>query len=177
MLERSALAIFWLGLVGGCGSSGATVDGAPRDVADMFGCAGSATCTGGTVCCSMPGPTTTFGCVANASCTAPDQIACDGPDGCEGSTPVCCGVDVPDGSGTYPQCGIAALGTSCTAASACATHFATTCSDTSKVQLCHVKSDCTDSTYNECCTFTSGGASLTFCIDATTAGLGGATCH
>ncbi|HTR53420.1 MAG TPA: hypothetical protein VMJ10_22155 [Kofleriaceae bacterium] len=166
-------------LAAACGSSSSGTDAGGKNDAALypFGCAGSAACTTADVCCAMPGATTTFGCVATASCTVADQITCDGPEACGSAAPVCCGVETPDGTGTYPQCGLASLGTSCTTASACATHFGATCSDTSKVQLCHVKADCTDATDNLCCTFTSGGASLTFCIDATTAGLGGATCH
>jgi hypothetical protein len=82
-----------------------------------------------------------------------------------------------NGTGTYPECGIATLGTSCTTKAACPTHIGNSCTDTTKVQLCQAKSDCTDATNNQCCTFESGAASLTFCIDATTAALGGGTCH
>ncbi len=142
-----------------------------------FGCGAGSACSLDTVCCAMPGPTTTFSCVATASCPDADQIHCDGPDECGGATPNCCGVYMADGTGTYPQCGIATLGTSCTSAAACPTHLGTSCTATSKVTLCHVKADCTDATNNECCTFVSGAASLTFCIDSTTAAFGQATCH
>jgi hypothetical protein len=142
-----------------------------------FGCGGSAACTVDQVCCTMVGASLTFGCVAPASCPAADKLSCDGPDECSGGTPVCCGVDVPNGTGSYPQCNPASLGTSCTTAAACKTHLGSSCTDTTKVQLCHVAADCTDATNNMCCTFASGAASLTFCIDSVTAGLGGATCH
>jgi hypothetical protein len=142
-----------------------------------FGCAGGSACTTSDVCCAMPGATTTFGCVATASCPTADQITCDGPGGCSGSTPVCCGVDVPNGTGSFPQCNITSVGTSCTSMNACPTHLGQSCTDTTKVQLCHVSADCHDATNNKCCTFTSNMASLTFCIDQNTANLGGATCH
>ena len=142
-----------------------------------FGCGSASACTLDKVCCSMPGATTTFGCVAQASCAAADKLECDGPDECSGTTPVCCGVYAGDGTGTYPTCGIATLGTSCTSAAACPTHLESTCSDTTKVQLCHVSAECTDATNNKCCTFTSGATMLSFCIDATTASLGGGTCN
>jgi hypothetical protein len=163
-------------IVAACGGNSSS---GSHDAAAVFpfGCAGSAACMTNDVCCAMPGASTTFGCVATASCSAADQITCDGPDGCGGNTPVCCGTDVPDGTGTYPSCGITSIGTACTSAAACPTHFGGTCSDPSTVQLCHAKSDCTSSQDNLCCTFTSGGASLTFCIDATTASLAHATCH
>jgi hypothetical protein len=175
MFPRTVVA---LALLAACGSSSATTDATvKRDAADVFGCAGSAACTGDNVCCAMPGATTTFGCIGTSSCSAGDVIACDGPNGCGGSTPVCCGVDVPGGAGTFPQCGISAIGTSCTSAAACPTHIGTTCTDTTKVMLCHASADCTDGADNKCCTFTSGAASLTFCIDQQTAELAGATCH
>jgi hypothetical protein len=157
----------------GSGSAMGSADAALYD----FGCGGNTACALDTVCCAMPGPTTTFSCVAPASCPAADKIVCDGPDECGGANPICCGVYAGDGTGNYPQCGIASLGTSCTTASACPTHLESTCSDTTKVTICHVKADCTDASYPECCTFTSGGAMLTFCIDSFTASVGGATCQ
>jgi hypothetical protein len=193
MIGRSALVLAVVLMTAACGnsSSNKTVDGAvkkdsPAHVADApagdaslydFGCGGNTACPIDQICCAMPGHTPAFGCVAMTSCPAADKIACDGPDECGGATPVCCGVDVPNGSGTFPQCGISTLGTSCTSAAACPTHLGTTCSDTTKVQICHVASECTDAAANKCCTFMSSGAELTFCTDALTASLGNATCH
>lgn len=142
-----------------------------------FGCGGNTACTLDKVCCSMPGPNTTFSCVAAGSCAAADQINCDGPDECGGTTPTCCGVYAGDGTGNYPQCGVKTLGTSCTATSACPTHLESTCNDTTKVQICHVSTECTDQTYNKCCTFTNNGAMISFCIDSFTASAAGATCN
>jgi hypothetical protein len=142
-----------------------------------FGCGGNTACPLDQVCCAAPGATTTFSCTSSASCPAADQISCDGPDECGGSTPTCCGVYMADGTGQYPNCGIATLGTSCTSTAGCPTHLETSCTDTTKVQLCHVQADCTDATNNMCCTFTSGQAQLTFCIDGTTAAFGNAMCH
>jgi len=172
-----ALAVSCL-VLAACSSSSSGSD-APANKIDAavypFGCAGGSACTRAEACCAMPGAETSFSC--QATCAPGDAITCDGPGGCTVGAPVCCGVETPDGTGTYPQCGLSALGTSCTTASACTTHFGTSCTDSSTVQLCHVKADCTDAINNQCCTFTSGGASLTFCIDSTTAGLGGASCH
>ena len=89
----------------------------------------------------------------------------------------CCGVDEGNGQGQYPNCGASALGTSCTSAASCPSHFASSCSDTTKVQICHVAADCTDAANPMCCTFTSNSAMITFCTDATTAQLGGGVCH
>lgn len=143
-----------------------------------FACATGSACTVNQVCCAAPGATTTFSCTAMASCPQADQITCDGPDECGGATPTCCGVYMADGTGSYPSCGIATLGTSCTATASCPTHLGTSCTDTSKVQLCHTAADCLDPSNKNCCTFnTSNGASLTFCIDGFTAAAAGATCH
>ncbi len=144
---------------------------------DDFGCGGNTACTTDKVCCAMPGTTTTFGCVDKTACPAADKIVCDGPDECGGTTPVCCGVYVANG-GSPPKCTISALGTSCTTAAACPTHLAiNNCHDTTKVQICHISAECSDPVNNKCCTFQSGGASLSFCIDSTTAQLGGGTCN
>jgi len=152
-------------------------DARPIDVGMYdFGCGGNTACPLNQVCCSMPGATTTFGCVDPASCPTKDKITCDGPDECGGASPVCCGVYVASG-GTYPNCGISALGTGCTSSAQCPTHLGGSCTDTTKVQICHVNAECSDPQNNKCCTFTSGGAMLTFCIDQTTASLAGATCH
>jgi hypothetical protein len=160
------------------GSAAHPID-ASVDVGEFdFGCGGDTACPLDKVCCAMPGPPFTFGCVAPATCQAADKIACDGPDECVGTnTPVCCGVDVPNGTGSFPQCGTTSVGTSCTTAAACPTHIGGTCSDTTKVEICHVSSECTDQTNNKCCTFMSGGATLTFCTDSLTAQVGGGVCH
>jgi hypothetical protein len=144
-----------------------------------FGCGGGPSCALDKVCCTMPGPPLTFGCVDPGACTANEEVLCDGPDECvvTPSTPVCCGIEKPDGTGTFPQCGTSAISTSCTTAAACPTHLSNSCSQTSKVQICHMSSECTDPNNNMCCTFMSGGASLSFCIDSLTASLGGGTCN
>jgi hypothetical protein len=150
-----------------------------------FMCGTGAACSKADVCCAMPGSggsSLTYACVAPGSCPQMgDQVLCDGPDECGGGTPLCCGVEVPNGSGSWPSCGVTSVGTSCT--SSCATHVGTNCTDTTTVTLCHDPSDCTDPANNQCCTFNSSGgaASLTFCIDGTTAAgaqaTGQATCH
>jgi hypothetical protein len=162
--------------IDGHGGDGNKTDG-PIDVGNFdFPCGAGAPCRLDQVCCAMPGATTTFSCVAPGSCPMADKITCDGPDECSGGQ-VCCGTYVPDGTGNPPQCGITSLGTACTASASCPTNLANSCSQTSTVTLCHHKAECTDSQNNQCCTFSSGAAALTFCIDGTTASLGGATCH
>jgi hypothetical protein len=187
MIARTAVGLVMIAALAACGPSGGSMsmsdakkmpDARPPDAALFdFGCGGNTACQTNQVCCAMPGATTTFACVDPASCASGDSISCDGPDECGGATPVCCGVDVPNGTGSFPSCHIKSLGTSCTSAAACPTHLGSSCSDTTKVQICHVSAECTDPQNNMCCTFTSGGAMLTFCIDATTASLGGGVCH
>jgi hypothetical protein len=72
---------------------------------------------------------------------------------------------------------VSAIGTSCTTLAACKTHLPNSCSDTTKVQICHQASECMDSSAPLCCTFTANSASLTFCTDSTTAQFGGGVCH
>jgi len=180
---RRLVILFALAACGG--SSSNPIDGAhggdgnktdaPIGMYD-FPCGTGAACTLDKVCCAMPGATTTFGCVAPGSCPMADKISCDGPQDCTGGQ-ICCGTYVPDGTGNPPQCGIASLGTACAASASCPTNLANSCSQTTTVTLCHHKAECTDPQNNQCCTFSSGAAALTFCIDGTTASLGGATCH
>ena len=68
-----------------------------------------------------------------------DQITCDGPEDCSGATPVCCGVDVGNGQGTFPTCGATSVGAYCTSANNCKTAIAQSCSATQKVQFCHAE--------------------------------------
>jgi hypothetical protein len=160
----------------GGGGGGQDASG-PQDAGFYdFGCGGNTACPQQQVCCSAPGNPTTYSCVAPASCTQGNQINCDGPDECSGATPVCCGVNVPNGMGKFPNCGSSAIGTSCTSVANCPTHLGTTCTDTSKVVICHASSDCTDATNNKCCTFNSNGATLTFCTDSLTS-LGATSCN
>jgi hypothetical protein len=162
---------------GSDGGGGAKDAGVPDDGGFYdFGCGGNTACPQAQVCCAAPGNPTTYSCVAPAACNQGDQINCDGPDECGGATPVCCGVNVPNGTGKYPNCGSSAIGTSCTSVANCPTHLGSTCTDTSKVVICHGSSDCTDTTNNQCCTFNSNGATLTFCTDGITA-LGATSCN
>src|SRR5690349_7095221 len=113
----------------GSGSGSGVKDARPIDAAPLqdFGCGGNTACD-----------------TAPASCPASDQITCDGPDECGGGTPVCCGVDMPDGTGNYPQCGVRSLSTTCTTENACQTNLGQSCNATSRVQICHVSSECHD---------------------------------
>ena len=140
-----------------------------------FGCGGHGDCPLSQVCCTSPGPPITFSCVDPTTCPGPDKIECDGPDECSTTAPVCCGVAVGNGTGTFPACGAQTLGVSCAAAADCPTTIGT-CSQTSTLQICHSHSDCTDTT-EVCCSFGDGGAELSFCFDPTLAAAAGGVCH
>jgi hypothetical protein len=157
------------------------IDGAKQIDADPgsydFECGGSTPCKLDKVCCTNPGPPIAFSCTDKTSCAAPDQISCDGPDDCSNGD-VCCGVDVPDGSGSFPNCGATSIGATCMPAASCKTTVQQNCTKTSKVQLCHTPADCNIEPANDqCCTFGTDAASLTFCIDSTTAQFGNGVCH
>ncbi len=89
---------------------------------------------------------------------------------------MCCSTIDIDG-GTVPNC----TGTpvvACTAPSACPTTIvSTSCTGTQTLRLCKTNADCTESTYDQCCTFTSSGGSLTFCANSTIGFLGGGNCQ
>jgi hypothetical protein len=106
-----------------------------------------------------------------------DKLTCDGPDECGGATPLCCGTETTMPGGTFPSCTPIDLGSACSSASSCPTHLGSSCGDTTTIVFCHVSSDCTDPNNNQCCTFSSNGASLTFCTSSSTATIAGATCH
>jgi hypothetical protein len=100
-------------------------------------------------------------------------LACTSPAGCEAGTPLCCGTVVLNG-GTPPNCTASSVTSACT--TQCATAFVSNCSGTETVRLCAQASDCSDPTYNKCCTFGSGNQSLTFCSSQAIATGAGASC-
>jgi len=153
--------------------AGSSVDAGPRDAGFYpFPCGTNPACSLTAVCCAAPnGATTTFSCQSPAACPAGDAITCSGPQDCPGA--LCCGLLTPNGNGSFPNCQAASLGVTCQAS--CPTQLASNCSTASRVVLCNVGADCTDSNYSNCCTFSQNGASLTFCVDGLTA-LGG-SCH
>jgi hypothetical protein len=101
------------------------------------------------------------------------SLACTSPSTCGSGTPICCASVVLNG-GTPPNCTATSIASSCKGV--CTTTFVSSCSGTETVQLCAKANDCTDPTYDKCCTFTSGNQSLTFCASQTIANSAGATC-
>ena len=143
-----------------------------------FTCGNKPACLLTQICCIDPTSMDPFSCVAPGACPAGDTLNCDGPDECVGTaTPVCCATETTNKGGSYPSCTPGALGSKCTTASSCPTHLFTSCTDTTTVTICHEGADCMDPNNNQCCTFMSGTAQITFCTDSTTATLAGATCH
>jgi hypothetical protein len=171
---------------GSSGGGGATVDsgthdGPPASIDAPVGkydfvCGNTPACFLDKVCCVDPsGPS--FSCVDPTTCNAADKLTCDGPQDCMNGD-VCCGVDVPNGTGTFPTCGQTSISATCMATSACKTAVNQNCNDASKVQLCHTNADCkTESGNDSCCTFAANNASLSFCFDSFQGGLAGGTCQ
>ncbi len=138
--------------------TGSGTDTAPFDAAGVT--CGSSTCTGSQICCVDPsGPT--FTCAASCS-DGGVAINCDGPEDCTGGGKVCCGT-INVGAGTPPTCPISTGSAAC--ASTCDTKIPTSCPDKGSARLCHAAADCaSDASNKNCCTFSAGGASGTFCV-------------
>lgn len=68
---------------------------------------------------------------------------------------VCCAT--VQTSGTFPNCSLNAASTKCSAPSACASQFALSCG-TDTARLCTNTTECTEGTYNDCCSADLGDA-------------------
>jgi hypothetical protein len=119
---------------------------------------------------------TTTPTTSDATADVGSMKPCTAPSDCTGGE-ICCG-RIPITGGTAPNCTTGTIVTRCVAASACGTVLGTTCSGVQTVRLCNTSSDCTESMYNQCCTF--GGSAdaggLTFCADTLVSTFGGGTC-
>ena len=149
-------------------------DGSGTDTASSGDTAGvscgSATCKTGEVCCVTPKDGGADQ-VCAASCSDGGvAVSCDGPEDCpSGSASVCCAT-LKVGAGTPPACPFEDGAASC--AATCPTKIPTSCPGEGKAKLCHTKSDCAGDTSNpECCTFSGGGGTATFCVPTTIAGF------
>ena len=155
-------------------NDGTTTNDGATPMGDAGVICGNTTCNVGDVCCGTladGGTSATLACMS--SC--PDggvTLACDSPAQCTGAAPICC-ADLAVGPGTPPQCPFQSGAAACK--SACVTQVPQACPGTGRVQLCRVKADCTDPSNANCCTFSQGGQSATFCIDSLVANFG--TCH
>jgi hypothetical protein len=98
-------------------------------------------------------------------------IACEGPKGCGGSTPVCCANITIEG--TLPGCYLGSASSSCSAT--CNQNFALACGGSmDTVVLCATSADCTDPNLPSCCELAQL-PNVPFCAPSLVAMIG--TCH
>lgn len=137
--------------------TGGGADAAPVDAAGVT--CGDTVCAVGQVCCVTPsGSSLSFKC--DSSCPdAGGTIACDGPEDCSSGAPICC-ADV-EVTGTFPSCAFKTGDASCK--TSCTTNLPTTCPAKATVRACKKEADCTEPSFKNCCEFTDGTNSATFC--------------
>jgi hypothetical protein len=107
------------------------------------------------------------------ACTKPSDCVDGGADGAVTSVN-CCGTI--NTTGSFPTCSFASATTACEAPSACPTTFDTMGCGSDTVRLCTVNGDCTENTYNKCCSFKYQDASVHFCANQGIASIAGGTC-
>lgn len=114
---------------------------------------------------------------SSSGSTADDAgFACASTSDCGGGGQVCCGT-IPLTGGSPPNCTSGGVTVSCTSGSSCPTTLGSSCSGQQIVRLCRQNSDCTESSYGQCCTFPGqNGASLSFCANSLIATFANATC-
>lgn len=102
-------------------------------------------------------------------------LACLGPSGCPSlSLGECCG-QIVAAQGNPPGCFFSGTySTQCKAT--CATQINPTCGTTSQMKVCEQKTDCTEMTYDQCCTVTINSQAISLCMSTVQAQLAGATC-
>jgi hypothetical protein len=150
-------------------------DGAKTDTAtpggDASGIAcGAATCKAGEVCCVTPKDGGADQACAASCADGGVTLGCDGPEDCSGGTAKICCATLKVGAGTPPACPFESGAASC--AADCPTRIPTSCPGEGKARLCHTKSDCAgDASNPECCTFSGGGGTATFCVSSVIAGF------
>jgi hypothetical protein len=104
------------------------------------------------------------------------SFGCMDPSTCASAMPVCCGT-IPLTGGTIPNCTQGQISSACDTSAHCPTNIGLSCTGTQTVRLCKTSADCTEPSYNMCCTFGQSGGSLSFCANGVIAGGGGGTCH
>ena len=143
----------------------ATTDGSGTDTASSGDTAGiecgANVCKTGEVCCV----TATDGGVSQTCATSCSDggatLACDGPEDCPTSAAGICCATLKVG-GTFPSCTFESGAATCSGS--CTTKVPTACPGEGTVRRCHAKADCAADTANpNCCTFSGGGATATFC--------------
>jgi hypothetical protein len=141
-------------------------DGAAADAGLLGVRCPSAPCDNGGACCAVEGTSgPQLKCFAGGCPDAGFQIDCDGPEDCTTGNPLCCG-SVTVGAGQAPVCPLESVSARCR--STCTTSLAQSCPATSTVRLCHAATDCTESGFANCCAYTQGTVTSTFCVDDAT---------
>ena len=146
-----------------------TTDGSGTDTASSGDTAGvecgAETCKTGEVCCVTP---TDGGVDQKCAASCGDggaTLACDGPEDCpSGAASICCATLKV--GGTFPSCTFESGAATCSGS--CTTKIPTACPGEGTVRRCHATADCAgDSANPNCCTFSGGGATATFCVSNT----------
>ena len=120
---------------------------------------------------------------------APDNDAADAHDGggseggivislkcaegtqCDAGAPICCAT-LQFGA----NCKLAEVSATCTDSVSCPTSFQPFCGGNELVRLCDQNADCTEPSYDKCCTFQNGKQSLVFCANQAIANAADASC-
>lgn len=123
---------------------------------------GTATCTGGDICCAEgTGAAIKYTC-AKTCADGGIALGCTSPADCGGG--ICCGTVDLIGSGT--ACTFKSGSSSC--ASTCATSIPFGCPGKATVRLCAKADDCkSDPANKNCCVLSGGGTSTTACVSDT----------
>lgn len=149
---------------------GSTANDGGTPMGDAGVTCGNTTCNGGQVCCGTIGD---GGTSATLTCmgSCPDggvTLACDSPAQCTAASPICC-ADLVVGAGTPPACPFQSGNAGCK--SSCTTQIPSSCPGMGRARLCKAGGDCTEPGNTNCCLFSQGGQSATFCVSTLIAGF------
>lgn len=101
-------------------------------------------------------------------------IECMNPTTCMNGNTYCCAT-VTAGSGQPPNCFFnGTYSTKCTMT--CNSNFNAQCNSMSTRRLCNMKSQCTENTYNQCCTVMLNNQSVSLCMSTQEAAIAQASC-
>lgn len=150
------------------GVDGGAIDAGPADAGFEGIPCGTDVCLNGDVCCGdFNGSTATFTCAPSCG-DAGVVFACDGPEDCDGGTPVCCGT-LTTGPGTLPNCPPESAIASCSAT--CTPNIPLSCDTQAQIVRCHARADCAPyasgnplNSYTECCTLPQASEAGAFCV-------------
>jgi hypothetical protein len=102
--------------------------------------------------------------------------ACKSPADCKNAE-VCCETFDTSGQGQPPNCNVDADTIGCASTAQCPTSVSFTCADKDVFRRCIATADCTENTYNKCCTGKIGAAGTrTVCLSSLLAQAIDASC-